>query len=108
MIKCSMPTALVALLLMAAAASSQVFVHVPDNSPGVGTCNLIPFGQSALFSFGTSYMGRVPAAFMDPANPTIDEVSFASCASGTWAGGGLGSTRNNAYWSGYLWLSVMA
>ena len=75
------------LLLLAVAARGQpgTFVHVPDADPTTGTCNTIPFGFAVSDPVGYSYVGRIPAAFLDPANPVISDVAFAPCGSGSWA-----------------------
>jgi hypothetical protein len=53
---------------------------VPDNAANAGTCNAIPL--SASFGSGAStYVGRIPASFMDPTQRLIMDVSFAPCGS---------------------------
>jgi hypothetical protein len=47
--------------------------------PAVGTCNTIPWNQTAY-----TYAARIPASFMDPANPMVDDIFFSSCTSNTW------------------------
>ena len=84
---------LAAVALITTGTPGQTFLHIPDNMPAVGTCNVIPYGQSATFSAGYTYIGRVPASFMDPINLRVDDIAFTPCApGGTWSAGGAGST----------------
>jgi hypothetical protein len=71
-------------LLLAASAFAQTSLYVPDNDPTLGTCNAIP--MSASFGSGaTTYLGRIPASFLDPTNRTIRDVEFAPCAAGSFS-----------------------
>lgn len=73
------PTSL-AVLLTAAAALSQGTIYVPDNAANAGTCNAIPL--SASFGSGAmTYVGRIPASFMDPTQRLITDIMFAPCGS---------------------------
>jgi hypothetical protein len=78
-------SALVLLLAVATSAQPETYVHVPDADPTAGPCNVIPFASAATMATGHSYIGRVPAAILDPANPVISDVAFAPCGSGTWS-----------------------
>lgn len=70
-------------LVLSAGAFAQTTLYVPDNDPTLGTCNAIP--MSASFGQGSmTYIGRVPASFLDPTNRTIHDVQFAPCATGTF------------------------
>ena len=71
------------LIVISSVALGQGAVYVPDNQAGVGTCNAIPL--SASFAAASTYLARVPASFMDPVNPRIDEISFAPCVVATWS-----------------------
>ncbi|MAG56677.1 MAG: hypothetical protein CMJ83_10340 [Planctomycetes bacterium] len=73
---------LILLLVICAVAplAAQNVVYCPDNQPGVGTCNVFPWGQPNF-----TYMSRIPASYMDPLNPLIEDVFFAPCNSGTWS-----------------------
>jgi hypothetical protein len=59
-------------------------VYIPDNMPAVGTCNAYPWGSASF-----TYVSRIPASFMDPANTLVDDIFFASCSSGTWSAAGV-------------------
>jgi len=66
------------IALSAAVATAQTVIYVPDNDPTIGTCNAIPL--SASFGQGsTTYVGRIPASFLDPTNRTIRDLEFAPC-----------------------------
>lgn len=70
-------------LLLSASAIAQGPIYVPDNNPTTGTCNAIP--MSASFGQGaTTYLGRVPASFLDPTNRTIRDIEFLPCAGGSF------------------------
>jgi hypothetical protein len=66
--------------------TAQATIYVPDINPTVpgGTSvNTIPFGNTT----GYTYMGRIPASFMDPNNTRVDDVRFApglSAPAGIW------------------------
>jgi hypothetical protein len=71
--------------ILAALAPAQGFcpvatvdLFVPDNQSNVGTCNAIPFGSASY-----SYLGRIPASYMNAATPIVRDVAFAPCSSGT-------------------------
>jgi hypothetical protein len=69
-----------ALCLMAVPLTAQSLIHVPDNAPASGTCNIAPWGYAAM-----TYVARIPVSFLDPANPTVDDVGWASCNSNTFS-----------------------
>ncbi len=75
---------LLSVLLTAGTALAQTVLYVPDNNAAVGTCNAIP--MSASFGSGsTTYVGRIPASFLDPANRTIRDIELAPCSTGTFS-----------------------
>ncbi len=77
-------TTTLTVLLSAATALAQTTIYIPDNNATVGTCNAIPL--SASFGSGAStYVGRIPASFLDPNNRTVRDVEFAPCSSGTFS-----------------------
>ncbi len=77
--------ALLSVFALSVSGSAQVEVHIPDNLPAVGTCNVIPFGQSTGTGFQYPTINRVLATSLNPANRKIDAVSFAGCFSGTFS-----------------------
>ena len=81
-----LPILVLALFLAAAAAPAQVTISVPDSSPtSGGGCNVIPFGSGTSTTWTPqTYVGRIPASFMDPANPAVDEIYFSPCTGGVW------------------------
>lgn len=69
-----------AALLTCTFALAQGTVYVPDNVANAGTCNAIPL--SASFGSGSmTYVGRIPASFMDPSQLLVQDVMFAPCGS---------------------------
>ncbi|MAG54962.1 MAG: hypothetical protein CMJ83_01595 [Planctomycetes bacterium] len=64
---------------------AQSTIYIPDNVQNAGTCNVIPFGQSATFSAGYTYVAEIPASFMDPANPVVTDIGFTPCGTGSWS-----------------------
>lgn len=51
---------------------------MPDNAANAGICNAIPL--SASFGSGsTTYVGRIPASFMNPAERLVMDIMFAPC-----------------------------
>lgn len=76
-------TTTLSALLCASSLLAQTNIYVPDSDPTTGTCNAIP--MSASFGSGsTTYLGRIPASWLDPTNRTIRDVEFAPCANGTF------------------------
>ena len=72
------------LMLAVGALPAQNTISVPDGDASAGTCNAIPFGSGTSPTWTPqTYVGRIQAAFLDPANPYFDEISFAPCGSGT-------------------------
>ncbi|MBM4062407.1 MAG: hypothetical protein FJ265_15110 [Planctomycetes bacterium] len=72
-----------AALFCASAALAQTTIYVPDNDPTLGTCNAIP--MSASFGAGSmTYIGRIPASWLDPNHRTIRDIEFAPCGAGTF------------------------
>ena len=74
-----------ALVTLSPASIGQTSIYVPDNQAAVGTCNVIPFGSLVNFSAGYTYVGRIPATFLDPANPLLKEIAFTPCSPGNWS-----------------------
>lgn len=77
-------TAVTLSILSLTPAGAQNSIYVPDNQPAVGTCNAIPLGTGSFLA-GYTYVGRVPASFLDPANTRLETLSFASCTAATWS-----------------------
>ena len=73
------------LVLAVGTVSAQNTIAVPDNNPATGAaCNVIPFGSGTSTTWTPqTYVGRIPATFLDPANPYFDEIYFAPCGRGT-------------------------
>jgi hypothetical protein len=74
-----------ASLLLAAAAPSQTCFYIPDNQAAVGTCNVIPFGDSNPMSAtwaNQKYQMLVTAAQLNNMRGKICELGFAPCGSG--------------------------
>jgi len=66
------------VLLMAGSGLAQSFVHIPDNQPAAGTCNVYPFGQSN-FRFQ-----MILASSFTPSTPIkITDIAFAPCSTTT-------------------------
>lgn len=78
-------TRYVLMLFLCGSLAAQTFVHVPDSNAASGTCNVIPFGASSTFASGYTYLGRIPAGFMNASNPYVLDVAFAACNTGIWA-----------------------
>src|SRR5262249_4655384 len=75
---------ILAFIAMCSFALGQGTIFVPDNLSTAGVCNAIPL--SASFGAGAStYLGRIPASYMDPVNRRIDDIAFAPCNGGTFA-----------------------
>jgi hypothetical protein len=72
------------LALAAGGLTAQNTISVPDNNPATGAaCNVIPFGSGTSTTWSPqTYVGRIPASFLDVANPYFDEIYFAPCSSG--------------------------
>jgi len=69
-------------MLLAAPISAQAF-YVPTNTPGSGTCNVIPFGTNKTSATWVNQLYQTVVTDADlgtPAGPlTICDVAFASC-----------------------------
>lgn len=60
-------------------------VNVPESDPSTGTCNSIPFGSSASYTAGYTYLSLIPGSSLDSFNNYIEDIAFASCSSGNWS-----------------------
>jgi hypothetical protein len=56
-------------------------IHVPDNQPSAGTCNVYPWGSGAEWR----YQAIVPTTMMGSKAVRISELGFASCGAGTFS-----------------------
>lgn len=72
------------LALAIAPAAGQLPMYFPEVSASGGGSNVIPFGGASWVSGGYTFMQRIPAAELDPANPIIQEIALAPSGSGTW------------------------
>ncbi|HEX6813878.1 MAG TPA: hypothetical protein VF384_19810 [Planctomycetota bacterium] len=73
---------LMALLFSVVSAVAQDW-HIPDNLPGAGPCNVIPFGQGAGSFFSQCrYQQRCTAAELGATAGVITGLAFAPCLTG--------------------------
>ncbi|HMS15839.1 MAG TPA: hypothetical protein PKA37_03290, partial [Planctomycetota bacterium] len=56
----------------------QTFVHIPDDLPAVGAC----YGSSFFVGHPTTYVARVPGAFLGPSNRGVRDIAFGPCSAG--------------------------
>ena len=80
-----LPLCGVLLLVVSGSLAAQVSIFVPGSDPSAGPCNSLPFGTAIGIWLEQSYVVRIPAASLDPANPSLLDVAFAPCGSGTWS-----------------------
>ncbi|MEZ5989898.1 MAG: hypothetical protein R3F30_12385 [Planctomycetota bacterium] len=74
------------VLALAACLSAQTTLPFPDNLPGSGGCNVIPFGNTAssLSTWGNQkYQTILTAAQIGTIPRVIAEISFPPCGTGT-------------------------
>ncbi len=70
-------------ILLSCSLSLAQTIYVPDNQANVGTCNAIPLSPS--FAPATTYVGAIPASYLSLLTPTIHDLEFAPCASGSFS-----------------------
>lgn len=76
------PRILPVLFLVAASTlTAQKFIHVADNQPAQGTCNVYPWGTSTEWR----YHALVPASLLGGKPFRIVELGFTPCGSGTFS-----------------------
>jgi hypothetical protein len=75
------------ILFTSTLALAQGVIYVPDNQAAVGTCNAIPL--SASFSPAMTYVGRIPASFLNPNERQIQDIQFAPCTSAVFTAANL-------------------
>ncbi|HYC77210.1 MAG TPA: PKD domain-containing protein [Planctomycetota bacterium] len=76
----------VALALCAGvAASQQVQLWIPDNSPVTNISQNIPFGASATWSAGYTFVQVIPASVLQATHQRIDEIAFMPALTGSWS-----------------------
>jgi hypothetical protein len=87
---------ILSLIVTSSIALAQGTIYIPDNQSAVGTCNAIPL--SAPFAAASTYVARIPASFMDPAQTRVDDIAFAPCNAATFSASscqmGLGHVPN--------------
>ena len=78
MLRSSLPC----ILMLSASAVAQNF-YIPDNDPTMGTCNVIPFGNTTAGTFYNSRMQvRATAAELGGQGNLITGLGFACCGTG--------------------------
>jgi hypothetical protein len=83
--RASMLIALFALLLPLSLQAQTTFVYVPDNQPGVGSTNVIPFGTGSSTTWKNQrYQQLIPASYLPTKASLLRSLAFAPTVTGTY------------------------